>query len=71
MKLRYLAILGVLVFLNGFVFTVLFLMFSREMARPVPAETATVVPTMEATFTSTPLGPTPTDTPTPTITPSG
>lgn len=68
MKLRYLVILGVLVFLNGFVFTVLFLMFSREMASPAPTETATVVPTMEATFTSTPLGPTPTDTPQPTHT---
>jgi len=68
MKLRYLVILGVLVFLNGFVFTVLFLMFSREMASPAPTETATVVPTMQATLTSTPLGPTPTDTPQPTHT---
>ena len=68
MKLRYLVMLGVLVFLNGFVFTVLFLMFSREMASPAPTETATGVPTTQATFTSTPLGPTPTDTPQPTHT---
>jgi hypothetical protein len=68
MKLRYLVMLGVLVFLNGFVFTVLFLMFSREMASPAPTETATVVPTTQATLTSTPLGPTPTDTPQPTHT---
>lgn len=70
MKLRYLLILGILVFLNGFVFTVLFLMGSREMARPVPTPTEipSREPTMQPTFTSTPVGPTPTNTPEPTST---
>ncbi|TKJ29107.1 MAG: hypothetical protein CEE40_09635 [Chloroflexi bacterium B3_Chlor] len=70
MKLRYLLILGILVFLNGFVFTVLFLMASREMARPVPTPTEipSREPTMQPTFTSTPVGPTPTNTPEPTST---
>ena len=55
MKLRHLLILGVLLFLNGFVLTVLFLLVSREMARPVatPTEVTTVEPTIQPTFTST------------------
>lgn len=70
MKLRYLLILGLLVFLNGFVFTVLFLMVSREAARPAPTptETLTESPTMRPTFTPTPIPPTPTNTPQPTAT---
>lgn len=70
MKLRYLLILGILVFLNGFVFTVLFLMGSREMARPVPTPTEIPAgePTVQPTFTSTPVAPTPTNTPEPTST---
>lgn len=70
MKLRYLLILGILVFLNGFVFTVLFLMASREMARPMPTPTEipSREPTVQPTFTSTPVGPTPTNTPEPTFT---
>lgn len=70
MKLRYLLILGILVFLNGFVFTVLFLMGSREMASPVPTPTEILAgePTVQPTFTSTPVAPTPTNTPEPTST---
>lgn len=70
MKLRYLPILGILVFLNGFVFTVLFLMISREMARPAapPPPTPTRELEIAPTFTSTPAPPTPTDSPTPTLT---
>jgi hypothetical protein len=70
MKLRYLLILGILVFLNGFVFTVLLLMVSRELAEPAPTATAvvTTVPTLQPTFTSTPVGPTPTFTVEPTAT---
>jgi hypothetical protein len=75
MKLRHLFIFGVLVFLNGFVFTVLCLMVSREMIRPVgtPTETATVEPTVQPTFTATATGvpaqtPTATNTPPPTPT---
>jgi hypothetical protein len=70
MKLRYLLILGVLVFLNGFVFTVLLLMVSREVAEPAPTPTMVVTtgPTLQPTFTSTPVGPTPTFTVEPTAT---
>jgi hypothetical protein len=70
MKLRYLLILGILVFLNGFIFTVLLLMVSRELSHPVatPTTVVTVEPTMQPTFTSTPEGPTPTFTPEPTAT---
>jgi hypothetical protein len=70
MKLRYLLILGILVFLNGFVFTVLLLMVSREMAEPAPTVTAVVTsaPTLQPTFTSTPVGPTSTFTAEPTAT---
>lgn len=70
MKLRYLLILGILVFLNGFIFTVLLLMVSRELSHPVatPTEVATSGPTVQPTFTSTPEGPTPTFTPEPTAT---
>jgi hypothetical protein len=70
MKLRYLLILGILVFLNGFVFTVLLLMVSRELAQPAatPTKLATIAPTIRPTFTSTPLGPTPTFTAEPTAT---
>ncbi len=55
MKLRYLLILGPLVFLNGFVLTVLFLMVSREMTSPAPTPTemATMEPTIQPTFSST------------------
>lgn len=65
MKLRYLLILGVLVFLNGFVFTVLFLFVSREMARPAASLTPTGELQLPPTFTSTPVSPTPSNTPTP------
>jgi hypothetical protein len=67
MKLRHLLILGILLFMNGFVCTVLFLMVSREMARPVPTptEVLTVPPTVQPT--STPAR-TPTTVPTPTNT---
>jgi hypothetical protein len=70
MKLRYLLILGILVFLNGFIFTVLLLMVSRELSHPVatPTRVATLGPTMWPTFTSTPEGPTSTFTPEPTAT---
>jgi hypothetical protein len=70
MKLRYLVILGILVFLNGFVFTVLLLMVSREMAHPAatPTMLATVTPVMQPTYTSTPAGPTPTSAAEPTAT---
>jgi hypothetical protein len=70
MKLRYVLILGILVFLNGFVFTVLLLMLSRETARPAatPTMLATALPTFQPTFTSTPLSPSPTSTPEPTAT---
>jgi hypothetical protein len=70
MKLRYVLILGILVFLNGFVFTVLLLMVSREMARPgaTPTMLATAGPTFQPTFTSTPPSPSPTSTPEPTAT---
>ena len=70
MKLRYLLIVGVLVFLNGFVFTVLLLMLSRELALPAatPTEVSTPLPTMRPTFTSTPVGPSPTSTSEPTAT---
>jgi hypothetical protein len=70
MKLRYLLILGILVFLNGFVFTVLLLMVSRELTHPAATPTipATTKPVMQPTFTSTPVGPTPTFTPEPTAT---
>ena len=65
MKLRYVLIVGILVFLNGFVFTVLLLMLSREMARPVatPTMVTTAGPTFQPTFTSTPVGPSPTSIP--------
>jgi len=65
MKLRYLLMLGILVFLNGFVFTVLLLMLSREMARPVatPTTAATMGPTFQPSFTSTVVAPSPTSTP--------
>jgi hypothetical protein len=65
MKLRYVLILGILVFLNGFVFTVLLLMLSREMARPAatPTMATTVGPTFQPTFTATPVGPSPTSIP--------
>ena len=68
MKLRHLLILGLLLFMNGFVCTVLFLMVSREMARPAPTptEVATVEPTAQPTFTATS---TPTEVSTPTDTP--
>ncbi len=69
MKLRYLLILGMLVFLNAFVFTVLFLFVSREMARPAASLTATREAEIPPTFTSTPVSSTPTNTPTPTATP--
>ena len=70
MKLRYLLIVGVLVFLNGFVFTVLLLMLSRELSLPAaaPTEVSTPLPTMRPTFTSIPVGPSPTSTPEPTAT---
>lgn len=70
MKLRYLLIVGVLVFLNGFVFTVLLLMLSRELAltAATPTEVSTPLPTMRPTFTSIPVGPSPTSTPEPTAT---
>ena len=69
-KLRYLLIVGVLVFLNGFVFTVLLLMLSRELSLPAaaPTEVSTPLPTMRPTFTSIPVGPSPTSTPEPTAT---
>jgi hypothetical protein len=65
MKLRYVLILGILVFLNGFVFTVLLLMLSREMVRPAatPTMATTVGPTFQPTFTATPVGPSPTSIP--------
>ncbi len=70
MKPRYLLIVGVLVFLNGFVFTVLLLMLSRELSLPAaaPTEVSTPLPTMRPTFTSIPVGPSPTSTPEPTAT---
>ena len=70
MKRRYLLIVGVLVFLNGFVFTVLLLMLSRELSLPAaaPTEVSTPLPTMRPTFTSTPVGPSPTSTSEPTAT---
>lgn len=70
MKLRYLPILGILVFLNGFVFTVLFLMVSREMARPAapPILTPTRELEIAPTFTSASPTPTPSNSPTPTLT---
>jgi len=70
MKRRYLLIVGVLVFLNGFVFTVLLLMLSRELSLPAakPTEVSTPLPTMRPTFTSIPVGPSPTSTPEPTAT---
>jgi hypothetical protein len=70
MKLRYVLILGILVFLNGFVFTVLLLMLSREMAHPAatPTMLPTAGPTFQPTFTSTPLSPSPTPTLEPTST---
>jgi len=70
MKLRHMLIMGILVFLNGFVFTVLLLMLSRELARPAatPTTVVTVGPTFQPTFTSTPVGPTPTSTLAPTAT---
>jgi len=70
MKRRYLLIVGVLVFLNGFVFTVLLLMLSRELSLPAaaPTEVGTPLPTMRPTFTSTPVGPSPTSTSEPTAT---
>ena len=65
MKLRYVLIVGILVFLNGFVFTVLLLMVSREMARPAatPTMVITVGPTFQPTFTAPPVGPSPTSIP--------
>lgn len=70
MKLRHALIMGILVFLNGFVFTVLLLMLSRELAHraATPTTVVTVGPTFQPTFTSTPVGPPPTSTlaPTPT-----
>ena len=56
MRLKQLVILGVLVFLNGFIFTVLLLMVSREMARPAatPTQLSTATPTIEPTHTATP-----------------
>jgi len=65
MKLRYVLIVGILVFLNGFVFTVLLLMLSREMARPAatPTMATTALPTFQPTFTATPVGPSPTSIP--------
>ena len=70
MKPRNLLIVGVLVFLNGFVFTVLLLMLSRELSLPAaaPTEVSTPLPTMRPTFTSIPVGPSPTSTPEPTAT---
>src|SRR4030042_1138738 len=52
MKLRQLVILGLLVFLNGFIFTVLLLMVSRELARPVatPTQLSTATPTVPPTY---------------------
>jgi hypothetical protein len=65
MKLKHLVILGVLVFLNGFIFTVLLLMVSREMARPAatPTQLSTATPTVEPTHTVTPPVSIPTSTP--------
>jgi hypothetical protein len=77
MKLRHIVVLGLLVFLNGFIFTVLFLMFTQERTHraATPTEVATVEPTAEPTFTSTAthtpaeaLPPTNTPEPTPTST---
>ena len=70
MKLRYLLILGILVFFNGFVFTVLLLMISREITRPKSPPTKVVLasPVVRATSTSTSIGPAPTHTPLPTAT---
>jgi len=70
MKLRHALIMGILVFLNGFVFTVLLLMLSRELAHPAatPTTAVTVGPTFQPTFTSTPVGPSPTSTLAPTST---
>ena len=70
MKLRHALIMGILVFLNGFVFTVLLLMLSRELAHPAatPTTAVTVGPTFQPTFTSTPVGPSPTSTLAPTAT---
>jgi hypothetical protein len=67
-------ILGILVFLNGFIFTVLLLMVSREMAHPAatPTEVWTATRTVQPTSTSTVARPTATSSPTkltePTIT---
>ena len=70
MKLRHVLIMAILVFLNGFVFTVLLLMLSRELAHPAatPTLAVTVEPTFEPTFTWTPVGPSPTSTLAPTAT---
>jgi hypothetical protein len=70
MKLRHVLIMAILVFLNGFVFTVLLLMLSRELAHPAvtPTTAATVGPTFQPTFTSTPVAPPPTSTVVPTAT---
>lgn len=68
MKLRYLVILGVLVFFNGFIFTVLLLMASREFARP--ASTPTELSTATATIPEVP-SPTTTGAPLPTATNTG
>jgi hypothetical protein len=70
MKLKHLLFLGILVFLNGFVFTVLILMLSRELAQPAtpPTPIAIASPTFRPTFTSMPASPSPTPTPEPTAT---
>jgi hypothetical protein len=70
MKLRHVLIMAILVFLNGFVFTVLLLMLSRELAHPAATPTTAVAvgPTFQPTFTSTPVGPPPTPTLAPTAT---
>lgn len=65
MKLRHLLILGLLVFLNGFVLTVLFLMVTRQLTRPAATPTRAVAmqPTVTPTATSTPTQvPSPTNT---------
>ena len=70
MKLKHVLIMAILVFLNGFIFTVLVLMLSRELAHPAatPTTMATLGPTLQPTFTSTPAGPAPTSTLGPTST---
>jgi hypothetical protein len=70
MKLRHMLIMAILVFLNGFVFTVLLLMLSRELAHPAATPTTVVStgPTYQPTFTATPAGPAPTSTLAPTAT---